>query len=129
MQAIDTNVLIRLLTQDDEIQALQALQLIETLDGPIFVNSIVLCEVVWVLKSVYHYPKSLIVPALKRLISISTFALEHNHVIDEIIDEYEHSNHDFSDLMIGYINAAKRCNTTYTFDHKASHHPHFSFID
>ena len=60
MIALDTNVLVRYLTWDDEEQASEAANAIETADG-LFVPTIVLCELVWVLKRAYRYtgPESL----------------------------------------------------------------------
>ncbi len=50
MNAIDTNILIRYLTQDDIKQGEVAKKQIES-GGPVFVTLIVFIEAVWVLKS------------------------------------------------------------------------------
>ena len=52
--AIDTNVLVRYLTWDDEPQAQKAAELIEAADQ-VHVSTVVLCEVVWVLTRAYQY--------------------------------------------------------------------------
>ena len=52
--AVDTNVLVRYLTWDDEQQAVEAADAIEGADE-IVVPTIVLCELVWVLKRAYRY--------------------------------------------------------------------------
>ncbi len=51
--ALDTNVLVRYLTWDDEVQAQLAAEAIETA-RTIIVSTIVLCETVWVLKQSYR---------------------------------------------------------------------------
>lgn len=54
MIALDTNVLVRYLAQDDREQARVATRFIEehlTADDPGFVSTIVLCEIIWVLES------------------------------------------------------------------------------
>ncbi|HWE05323.1 MAG TPA: type II toxin-antitoxin system VapC family toxin [Rhizomicrobium sp.] len=52
--AVDTNVLVRYLTWDDETQARAARDHIESADA-IAVSTVVLCETVWVLKRAYRY--------------------------------------------------------------------------
>jgi len=56
MVGIDTNVLVRYITQDDLDQSSIASEFIEkncTSDTPGIINQVVLCELVWVLKSAY----------------------------------------------------------------------------
>jgi predicted nucleic acid-binding protein len=51
--AVDTNVLVRYLTWDDEEQAVEAAAVLESGDV-IVISTIVLCELVWVLKRAYR---------------------------------------------------------------------------
>lgn len=67
MNGLDTNVLIRYLTADDEAQAAKAKRYIES--GHSYVNCIVLSEVVWVLESAYGYEKEAVIGVLERLLS------------------------------------------------------------
>ena len=62
--AVDTNVLVRYLTWDDEGQAIEAARAIEEADA-IVVPTIVLCELVWVLKRVYRYREPEIVDIMR----------------------------------------------------------------
>jgi predicted nucleic-acid-binding protein len=64
--AIDTNVLVRDLTWDDEAQAQKAAELIEAADQ-VHISTVVLCEVVWVLTRAYQYKRHEIVPVLQRI--------------------------------------------------------------
>ena len=62
MIGLDTNVLVRYLTQDDPQQSARANNLIETQctkNEPGWIALIVLCELVWVLRGAYNYKKSL----------------------------------------------------------------------
>ena len=52
MASVDTNVLVRLLIEDDEDQARQAAAFLRT-SGRVFISQIVLVEATWVLASVY----------------------------------------------------------------------------
>ncbi len=69
--AIDTNVLVRFLTWDDEEQARLASAAIEGASA-VFVSTIVLCETVWVLRRAYRLPHGEIASVLQRLIASRT---------------------------------------------------------
>lgn len=64
MIGIDTNVLIRYLVRDDLAQAQEASRIIERQSVPIYVNTLVLCELVWVLESAYECTKKSIASVL-----------------------------------------------------------------
>jgi uncharacterized protein with PIN domain len=67
--AVDTNVLVRYLTWDDEGQAIEAADAIGEADA-IVVPTIVLFELVWVLKRAYRYAGPEIINILRRLVAI-----------------------------------------------------------
>ena len=73
--AVDTNVLVRYLTWDDENQAQTAADLIEAADQ-VHVSTVVLCEVVWVLTRGYRYQRNEVVPVLERLIAGREFEVD-----------------------------------------------------
>ena len=61
MKAVDTNVLVRYLVQDDPRQGKRAADFIEaagTGGEQILIGNIVLCEMVWVLESAYGYSRA-----------------------------------------------------------------------
>ncbi len=65
MIGLDTNVLVRYLSQDDPEQARITTEYIENncnKNQPAFINHIVLCETIWVLQRAYKVNKTLIVP-------------------------------------------------------------------
>jgi predicted nucleic-acid-binding protein len=66
--AVDTNVLVRYLTWDDESQAAEAAAAIEGADG-VVIPTIVLCELVWVLRRAYRYPARQVIDVLRRLMA------------------------------------------------------------
>jgi predicted nucleic-acid-binding protein len=73
--AVDTNVLVRHLTWDDEGQAIEAADTIEGAEA-IVVPTIVLCEFVWALKRAYRYAGREIVDILRRLVAIRAVEIE-----------------------------------------------------
>ena len=68
MKAIDTNVLVRLLTRDDPRQA--AIAADEMREGPVFVSATVLLETEWVLRHAYGYERGPIGAALLGVVNL-----------------------------------------------------------
>ncbi|MCC8418441.1 MAG: type II toxin-antitoxin system VapC family toxin [Rickettsia endosymbiont of Glossina mortisans submortisans] len=123
MIGIDTNILIRYLTGDDKVQSIKAIELIEKYSGKensIFINNIVICELVWVLERGYKYSKGQIISVLKEIFSTVEFSFENQQVLWLSVLEYENYKTDFSDILIGKLNTFNGCNYTVTFDKAAS---------
>lgn len=76
MTAVDTNVLVRLLTGDDQKQEASARSRFET--SPIWIAKTVLLETGWVLRSLYGFDDAFIREALTKLLG-----LKNVHVEDE----------------------------------------------
>jgi predicted nucleic-acid-binding protein len=116
MIGIDTNVLIRYLVRDDLSKAQEASRIIERESDSILINSIVLCELVWVLESAYECSKKSIVSVLKKILSTKQFEIPNRSLIWRALDLYENCKADFSDILLGMENQAQKCSTTVTFD-------------
>ena len=80
MEGFDTNVIVRLLVRDDEEQYLRAeLVFRRVTAGPgVWLSSVVLAEVAWVLRVAHKFDRATTAAALHRLI-----AIERVHVEDE----------------------------------------------
>ncbi|OGT44828.1 MAG: hypothetical protein A3E82_06075 [Gammaproteobacteria bacterium RIFCSPHIGHO2_12_FULL_38_11] len=74
MNGVDTNVLVRILIADDQIQTRKAVKLIEN-QISVFVSVIVLCEIIWVLQSRYGFNKSQLISALEKILKIIRFLI------------------------------------------------------
>lgn len=74
MTAVDTNVLIRLLTEDDREQAAAARSLFE--EGPIWIAKTVLLETDWVLRRLYGFDESAIREAFNKLLGLNNVHIE-----------------------------------------------------
>jgi predicted nucleic-acid-binding protein len=119
MKGLDTNVLVRYLTQDDREQARKADRLVETLVATgerAFVNVIVLAELAWVLRSAYGFGKEALVRVLERMLATPRLVLEDRDEVREALDEYRGGEGDFSDYLIGARNHRAGCSETATFD-------------
>ncbi|MEW6756033.1 MAG: type II toxin-antitoxin system VapC family toxin [Candidatus Latescibacterota bacterium] len=119
MTGIDTNVLVRYLTQDDPDQAARVNALMsetEARDERLFANDVVLCELVWVLESAYQFDKADIAGAVDRLLATRQLEFEDKDLLRLALDDYRASSADFSDCLIGRRNAAGHCTTTWSLD-------------
>jgi predicted nucleic-acid-binding protein len=74
MIAVDTNVLVRLLTGDEPRQAAAARALFAT--GPIWIAKTVFLETAWVLRSLYGFDESAIRSALTKLLGLKNVHAE-----------------------------------------------------
>jgi predicted nucleic-acid-binding protein len=74
MTAVDTNVLVRLLTGDDPKQATAARSLFES--GQIWIAKTVLLETGWVLRSLYGFEESAIRGAFTKLLGLKNVRVE-----------------------------------------------------
>ncbi len=121
MYALDTNVLVRYIVQDNKEQAQQAAAAIERLtsEGPAFISCVVLCEVHWVLKTAYKIAKEERLATLKKLLSVAVFAIERLECCTKALKHYEKGQADFSDYLIQEIAKAEEYDTVLTFDAKA----------
>jgi len=131
MIGLDTNVLVRYLTQDDPIQAKIASEFISlncTEKTPAFVGHIVLCELVWVLECNYKQSKETIILVIQELLQISQLEIFQPEVVWRALNDFKNSNADFSDHLIAGSNLANGCKKTVTFDLKASKQPLFQIL-
>ena len=126
MNAIDTNILIRYLTQDDVKQGEAAKELIEN-DEPVFLTHIVFIEAVWVLTTSYGLDRRTIAKVLHEVTSSGFFILEKSQIMSKALQDYQ-NGFDFADMLIGYCGEGNGCNTTYTFDKKAGKHLVFTLL-
>jgi predicted nucleic-acid-binding protein len=116
---IDTNVLLRLLLDDDPSQvrrARQAASSAEAAGRPLFVNDVVLAETVWTLGSRYDATKGELIETLRSLLDNARLAFENRAVLSAAVLGFERSNAGFADCLIIAKNAAAGCDHTATFD-------------
>lgn len=128
MLGVDTNVLVRFLVRDDEVQFEKARKLIKreiAAGRRVFVSQLVLLETEWVLRSRYSLPKNLITEAISGLLDAADVRFEDEPVIEEALFIWKDTTADFADCLIGAKNRRLGCRATATFDVKASRLPGF----
>jgi predicted nucleic-acid-binding protein len=122
MIALDTNVLVRFLTQDDPDQGRRATDLIGGLteQKPGFVARDELVELVWVLERSYRYERAAIARVPEGLLSASELDIEGGDNAGAILQLYEAKGFGFSDLMIRQAARRAGADGLKTFDKKAA---------
>jgi len=116
---LDTNVLVRYLVQDDPAQARRANALITgALDRNerCAIGTVVLCELVWVLRDAYGYDRATIAGTLEQLLDAIEFVVDASDIARQALAEYRTGPGDFADYVIGLRNRAVGCDATATFD-------------
>ncbi len=115
MIGLDTNVLVRYLLRDDPVQAARAERELER-NERFLIDSIVLCELVWVLETGYGFSRTEIAAALERILATAQFEIESKDLALAALDDFRRSAADFSDCLIGRRNRAAGVPETVTFD-------------
>jgi len=131
MRGLDTNVLVRYLTQDEPEQARKANAAIEETvrDGKrCFLASVVLCELVWVLQAAYGYDKAGVSLVLEKMLSTVEFSIEDKDLVLRAFDDYRRGAGDFADHLIGWRNRKSGCEKTVTFDRNLKNSDLFSVL-
>ncbi len=98
MLAVDTNVLVRLLTRDDvdQVSAAEAF-----VSRGAWVSHLVLAETFWVLDSVYDLTRAQIATAIEMLLNHRELSLQDSDVVTAALDHYRQwPAVEFSDCLV-----------------------------
>lgn len=126
MAALDTNVLVRFLVEDDRAQLAVARRLFEDCaarNEQLFVPKAVVLEFEWVLRKLYEVPKADFIRSLSQLLSTTDLLFEDEAAIEEALDQYQTAKADFADCL--HLSTARRAGQEplWTFDRKAARLP------
>jgi predicted nucleic-acid-binding protein len=129
MIGLDTNILVRYLTKDDEQQWQQTVTFIQQ-SQPCFITNIVLCELVWVLRGKnYGFHKDAIISVLEAMLHSAAFEFENRSTVDQALQRYKQGKADFSDYLIGAVCRQAGCTETVSFDGKLEGERGFKYLE
>ena len=111
MIAVDTNLVVRILTNDDPNQARRAVKILKSDD--IFIPKTVLLETEWVLRHAYEIKRSKIIFGFQKLIGLPNLRVEDPDSVYQAISWYENKL-DFADAL--HLASSKKCASFATFD-------------
>ena len=123
MPALDTNVLVRYIVQDDETQLAAARRLIRKSidDGhALFVPITVALEIEWVLRSNFEYSKDRVMAILSNLLSAAELTFESERALEVALHLYRDSSADFADCLHIALASQARELPLWTFDKRAA---------
>lgn len=122
MIALDTNIIVRYLAQDDARQSALASRLIEqklSKAEPGFISLVALLETVWVMESVYGADAPTVAGIVADLLDSAVLDIEDGAAVAAAISRYREGGVDLHDCLIVSL-AARRGAKTLTFDARAS---------
>ena len=123
MAALDTNVLVRFLVQDDAKQGLLARELIRSTlakGEPLFVPVTVMLELEWVLRSNFGFDKAQIILTLASLLAASELSFESEQSVEVALELFRQNKADFSDCVHIALSHEAGMTPMWTFDRAAS---------
>ena len=130
MIGLDTNILVRFLTQDDPIQSPRATEIIErrlTEENPGFVSIVAMVETVWVLDRAYGLAANEIAAAVERMLQTDVLVVENEQEVFSAMIALKEGRGSFADAVIAALGTRAGCSSTLTFDQKALRLSGFEF--
>lgn len=102
MPALDTNVLIRYVVEDDPKQTRVAQRYIEQhaeAGDALFLTTSVILETEWVLRSVYEFTKDEVIEVFVGLLDAREMAFQDEASLERAVHRYRELNIDFADCL------------------------------
>jgi predicted nucleic-acid-binding protein len=113
VRAIDTNVLVRFLANDDPRQSAKAREIVE--GGDVYLATTVFLETEWVLRSAYEFDAARIADALEAVAGLPGIVLEDADLLASAL-AHARGGLDFADAL--HLENAQGCTAFLTFDRK-----------
>lgn len=123
MIGLDTNVVIRFLTQDDPVQSPIATRAMARLtrERPGFIGVVVLAEIAWVLSRAYKRPRAEIARTVSGLLESAEIVVENAPAAYRALAAYQKAAFvEFADALIAVAAASAGADETLTFDKSAA---------
>ena len=128
MIGLDSNILLRYVTQDDPVQAAPATHVMEhrlTEQDPGFISVVAMVETVWVLERSYRFGSPRIVAAIELMLEAETLVVENEREVFTAMIALKEGRGSFADALIGALCAKAGCSHVVTFDERALRLPGF----
>jgi predicted nucleic-acid-binding protein len=122
MIGLDTNILVRYLTQDDPRQAARATRVFEeelTEDAPGFIGLVVLVETAWVLQRLYRASAEEIRETVAGLLGSCAIVVENRDVVARALAISKQNSCGFADAVVAASAFNAGCDRMISFDRGA----------
>lgn len=123
MAALDTNVLVRFLVQDDPVQLAATRKLFRRCTeegGSLFIPITVALELEWVLRSTFGFDKATVLRTLSQLLSTFELRFESEGALEMALTRYGEGAADFSDCLHVALAGMSGEQPLWTFDKAAA---------
>jgi predicted nucleic-acid-binding protein len=123
MIGLDTNVLLRLLLDDDAAESPRARALVAahgSVPGSLRLCDAVLLETLWTLTRGYRFKRQALAQVFGKLLAEPAFAVADRERLAEVLRRYGTSKADIGDAFIAVDNERAGCTWTATFDADAA---------
>lgn len=130
METFDTNVIVRVLVEDDPQQSAVALRLWQAAleQSGAFLPKLVLAEATWVLRVSYRFDRQAISGALGALLRTDGLTIEDELLVLAALDAYARGSADFSDYLILEEARCAGALPVHTFDRRFAREPEVQYI-
>ena len=121
--SLDTNILVRLVTGDEEVQTQAVYRMLARHSKNrelLFVPITVVLELEWVLRSRYGYPKEKLVGLLADLLTTVELSFESEDALEQALADYGEGKADFAEYLHLALSRKKGALPFFTFDRKAA---------
>jgi predicted nucleic-acid-binding protein len=122
MAALDTNVLVRYLVNDDQAQFALVKKLVTQVlqaGGTLYVSITVILELEWVLRSNFDKTKQEVIEAITALLSAAELSFASESAVEEALHLYKNHSADFADCVHIALSQVARESPLWTFDKAA----------
>lgn len=129
MIALDTNVLVRFLVQDDARQTQRAATAIRRLTRrgeTLFLGEVVLAELVWVLDRSYRFTREEIGALMRKLLTSKQLVFASAERLSRAVQAYERGRGGLADYLIREAAREAGCTAVLTFDRALQREDGFS---
>lgn len=120
MRGLDTNVLLRHVTNDDPEQSARARAVLSRAQAEgsrCHVSVVVLCELVWNLRTkTFGYSRADVARVLNAILETSLFHVQSKDLVRRAVQQFSEGSGDFADYLIGQLDRAAGYPETWTFD-------------
>lgn len=119
MKLLDTNVILRYLTEDDARKAVRCQELFGRLEKGqevMCLSTLAVAEVIWVLLAKYRHPKAFIVEAVRRILNTPHLLVEGKELLLLALEIFEQNSFDFIDAYHVALMQARGLSQLYSYD-------------
>lgn len=116
---LDTNIFLRILTEDDPEKSLRCQNLIRMGMGKelkLYTNTMTIAEIVWTLESYYGCSRSEVREKIEKILNTPNLKVENGDLIAEAIKLYEEKNIDYIDCYNAVYSKTEQMDLIYSYD-------------